>query len=124
MGLGVFSLELSKDKETLRDVRKLKKLLKLIPEERRAIGESLLKEIAFMSSTLAELKKVVLEKGTTENFKQGKQEFMRESPALKSYGTIIQRYSLLYKQFADLLPKPEAADNTKDEIQAFLKKLE
>lgn len=114
---------MERDKETLRDMRKLKKLLKLIPEERKAIGENLLKEIAFMTSTLAELKRTVEEKGTVDLFKQGKQEFMRESPALKSYGTIIQRYSLLYKQFTDLLPKPEIVDHSSAEVLELLRKL-
>jgi len=74
-----------------------------------------------MEHTLSELKKAVKEVGAVEHFENGKQKFLRENPALKSYNTTIQRYSLLYKQIADLLPpaeKPEA----KDELAEFLKK--
>lgn len=70
---------------------------------------------------MAELKRTVREVGAVEHFENGRQKFVRENPALKSYNTTIQRYALIYKQFVDLLPaaaKPEA----KDELSEFLKK--
>ena len=117
-------MKIEQDKELSKDLQRMKKLLKLMPVERKPIGENLLKEIAFMASTLAKLKQTVEEKGVVDNFKQGRQQFMRESPALKAYNTTIQRYSLLYKQFTDLLPKPEAPDKSLEEIKALLKRLE
>lgn len=114
-------MTVQKDKQTLQDLRKMKKLLKLIPDERKAIAEKLIEEIAFMSATLAELRQTVINKGVVDNFKQGSQEFMRESPALKAYNTTIQRYSLLYRQLTELLPKaepPEKADPLSDFIKS------
>ena len=111
------------DRAKAADLRKLKKMLKLIPAERKPIGEKLIEEILFMSVTLTALKKTVEEKGVVDNFKQGKQQFMRESPALKAYNTTIQRYSLLYKQFADLLPKSEPTDKAYNELLEFLKNM-
>ena len=58
-----------------------------------------------MAITLDELKEKIKETGTVELFKQGKQEFWRESPALRAYNTTVQRYSLLYKQLTDLYPR-------------------
>ena len=58
-----------------------------------------------MKETLADLKAQVKENGTVEHFEQGKQNFLRENPALKSYNTTVQRYSQLYKQLTDILPK-------------------
>lgn len=115
-------MPVGKDNESAKDLRKLKRMLKLIPDDRKAIAEKLIEEISFMSKTLMELKRTVTERGVVDNFKQGKQEFMRESPALKAYNTTIQRYSLLYKQLTDLLPKPEATDKAGDELLEFLKK--
>ena len=111
------------DKAKASDLRKLRKMLKLIPAERKPIGEKLIDEILFMTTTLATLKKTVEEKGVVDNFKQGKQQFMRESPALKAYNTTIQRYSLLYKQLTDLLPKPEPNDKAHNELLEFLKNM-
>ena len=64
----------------------------------------------------------IKENGTVDHFKQGKQEFLRESPALKSYNTTIQRYSLLYKQLTDLLPPPEVDSKKKNEVLDFITK--
>ena len=83
----------------------IKKLVELVPEEKRVIAEKLAAELNFMDETLEQLKETVRQRGVVDDFKQGKQEFLRESPALKAYNTTIQRYSLLFKQLADLLPK-------------------
>jgi hypothetical protein len=87
-------------------LNQLNELVKLVPDERKIIARELVTEIGFMASTLAGLKKEIVTRGAIELFKQGKQEFLRENPALKAYNTTIQRYSLLYKQLTELLPKP------------------
>lgn len=69
----------------MKDVRKLKKILKLVPADRKDIAEKLIVEISFVAETLADLREKIKENGTVDHFKQGKQEFLRESPALKSY---------------------------------------
>ena len=111
-----------RDNERLKDVRKLKKILKLVPADRKDIAEKLIVEIAFVAETLADLREKIKENGTVDHFKQGKQEFLRESPALKSYNTTIQRYSLLYKQLTDLLPPPEVDSKKKNEVLDFITK--
>ena len=111
------------EKAKAADLRKLKKMLKLVPVEQKPIGEKLVAEIVFMTGTLAELKKTIEEKGVVDNFKQGKQQFMRESPALKAYNATIQRYSLVCKQFVALLPKPEPNDKAQNELLEFLKNM-
>ena len=113
----------NEDREKLKDLRKLNKILKLIPSDRKPVGEKLIEEIRFIADILTELKKTIAENGVVDNFKQGKQQFMRESPALKAYNTTIQRYSLLYRQLADLLPKPEPTDKAADELLEYLKKM-
>lgn len=85
----------------------LKELLEKIPEDRKAIAARLVDELVFMQKTLADLKRQIDDNGTVELFEQGKQSFMRESPALKSYNNTISRYGALYKQLCDMLPKEE-----------------
>ncbi|MDP4153276.1 MAG: hypothetical protein Q8865_07565 [Bacillota bacterium] len=100
---------------------KVKKLIDVISKDRQPIADSLLKELTFMEHTLSELKKTVQKVGAVEHFENGKQNFVRENPALKSYNTTIQRYSLVYKQFVDLLPAA-AKIEAKDELTTFLGK--
>lgn len=103
------------------DLRKLKAQLKEVPTERQPIANSLYGELVFMQNTLDTLKQQVNEEGAVNMFVQGKQQFLREHPALKAYNTTIQRYSLIYKQIIDLLPKaPEKG--TGDALLDFLNK--
>ena len=98
-------MDIERKKELSRLKRQFNKISKQVPEDKKPIAASLIKELTFMAVTLDELKEEVRKGGTVELFKQGKQEFLRESPALKAYNTTVQRYSLLYKQLTDLLPK-------------------
>jgi hypothetical protein len=113
-------MDMDKDKELLKTKRQFNKILKQVPEDRKPIAEKLIKEITFMAKTLDELREQIEEGGTVELFKQGNQEFLRESPALKGYNTTVQRYSLLYKQLTDLLPK-SAQDNKENALYEFIK---
>jgi hypothetical protein len=103
-----------------KEMKELKQILKQIPADRQAIAQSLYNELEFMQKTLITLREQVNEQGPTAMFKQGAQEFLREHPALKGYNTTVQRYSLLYKQFTDLLPK-STGPQTGDPLLDFVK---
>lgn len=105
---------------TSREMKQLKAILKQIPKERQAIARSLYNELVFMQQTLETLRQQIEEEGPTAMFKQGKQEFLREHPALKGYNTTVQRYSLLYKQLTDLLP-PAAGTPQNDPLMDFIR---
>lgn len=111
-----------KNSEVSKEMRSVRRLLKKVPEERKAIAQSLYNELVFMQNTLATLKEQIEAEGATAMFKQGKQEFLREHPALKAYNTTVQRYSLLYKQLIDLLPPAEPEEKENDELMEFIKK--
>lgn len=87
------------------NITDLADMVNLIPADRKPMAETLAGEIAFMARTLDALKQTVTERGAVDMYQNGTQSFMRESPALKAYNTTVQRYSLLYKQLAELLPK-------------------
>ena len=94
---------------TKRQNAELNRIIKQVPEDNRAIAANLVEEIRFMYDTMGDLKEKIRQYGTVELFEQGKQRFLRENPAVKSYNTTIQRYSTLYKQLTDLLPKTAQA---------------
>jgi len=95
-------------------------ILKKIPEDKRYIGEKLIGELSFMEKTLERLKKTIADNGEVEHFTQGKQDFLRESPALKAYNTTVQRYSVMYRQLTDLMGKSAEAEKS-NAIYDFLK---
>lgn len=113
-------MAIPKDRDISKEMKKLKKILKEIPQDRQAVAQSLYTELVFMQKTLEKLRQQVEEEGPTAMFKQGKQEFLREHPALKGYNTTVQRYSLLYKQLTDLLP-PTAGTQQSDPLIDFIK---
>ena len=102
------------------DMKKVKKILKEIPEDRQPIAQGLYNELVFMQNTLKELKQQVEEEGAVSMFKQGKQEFLREHPALTAYNKTIQRYGQIYKQLLDLLPRTDTEQET-DPLIEFIK---
>lgn len=104
----------------MRKTTSYKKILERIPEDKRYIGEKLITELQFMEKTLARLRKQIDENGEVEHFQQGKQDFFRESPALKSYNTTVQRYSVMYRQLTDLMEKSTEADSS-NAVYDFLK---
>jgi len=101
-------------------VAELDAILEKIPEDKKFIGVKLVDELIFMQTTLTNLKRQIKEGGEVEHFEQGKQNFLRESPALKSYNTTVQRYSQLYKQLTDLMPKTQEAEKS-NAVYDFLK---
>lgn len=98
----------------------LEAILEKIPADKQYIGRKLIDELVFMQDTLTMLKRKIKENGTEEEFIQGKQQFVRETPALKSYNTTVQRYSSLYKQLTDLMPKSVEAEKS-NAVYDFLK---
>ena len=90
---------------TKKQITELNRIVNQIPAEKRTIAKSLVQELTFMSSTLDDLKLQVQKHGTVELYENGKQRFLRENPAVKSYSTLIARYSALYKQLVELMPK-------------------
>lgn len=109
-----------KNTEISTNMKRLKRSIKKVLKEKQPIAQSLFDEVCFMESTLIKLKKQIEKEGATAMFKQGKQEFLREHPALKGYNTMVQRYSLLYKQITDLLPEEEQKEES-DPLIDFIK---
>ncbi len=97
-----------------------REILEKIPDDKKVIGRKLIEELSFMEKTLASLKRQIEENGELEHFQQGKQDFLRESPALKGYNTTVQRYSVMYRQLTDLMGKTQEAEKS-NAVYDFLK---
>lgn len=101
-------------------IAELEEILERIPEDKKYIGRKIVDELIFMQDTLTALKRKIKENGTEEEFTQGRQNFVRESTALRSYNTTVQRYSMLYRQLTDLIPK-SAGPEKNNAVYDFIK---
>lgn len=112
------------DKEKLRkkELAKLNRIFKNLPEEKQKLAEGLKSQAAFMVATLAELQEIMNRDGPVELFEQGSQRLLREHPAAKTYNTMVRNYTAVCKALFDLLPDEERKDAA-DELMAFVKKV-
>jgi len=108
-----------KKSNTLTDLQRIAELIKQLPEDKKPIAGNLYEKLVFMNNALEKLKQVIEIKGVVEPFTQGENEYLRESPALKSYNTTVQRYCLVCKQIMDFFPK-QSAVKVDAELQDFL----
>ena len=98
----------------------LKQILDKIPADKRIVGQRLADELVFMQDTLADLKEQIKEGGTIEHFIQGKQNFNRESPALRGYNNTLKQYSATFKQLCDLMPKEDTTKSSGNPLYDFI----
>ena len=112
------------DNETMKVYKKYKKMFSNIGATKLAVNDDLLVNIAFMVVTLLKLQNEINEKGVIERFEQGKQNFLRESPALKSYNITIKNFNSSIKILNSLLPADEKpAKEDGEELLNFIAKL-
>jgi len=111
-----------KAKRIKRELTRLRKSFKPLPEDKRRLAEGLMQEVAFMRVTLEETREIIDREGVIELFEQGKQRFLREHPATKVYASLVNRYSAVVKQLVDLLPDPKQGQDVTDELMEFVKK--
>lgn len=88
----------------------LKNILEKIPNEKMNEANLIAAEMKFIISTIKKLKKDIREKGAVEHFVNGKQDFLRESPALASYNKLMKTFDTLYKNLVALVPKETSND--------------
>ncbi len=111
-----------KDRQTKKEIQKLRRLFKNLPKDKMKAADGLIQEAAFMKVTLEETRHVIDQEGILEKFEQGAQKFLREHPATKVYNTMIQRYATVCKQLFDMIPDPDAGKQAEDELMAFVKR--
>ncbi len=102
-----------------KNMKGLKAILNDVPNDRKAIADSLFEELRFIQNILESLKKQVLDDGAVTEMINGEQKLLIQHPAFKGYTTMIQRYNLILKQIIDLLPVAVAGE--KDELLEFIK---
>lgn len=85
--------------------RKIAKLFKDLPSEKKQFADGLIHQFAVSAVILERLVREINDGELIELFKQGSQELRRENPALKSYNATIRSFTTLSKSLLDLLPE-------------------
>lgn len=85
--------------------RKIAKLFKELPVERKQFADGLIHQFAVSAVILERLVEEINSGELIELFRQGSQELRRENPALKSYNATIKSFTTLSKSLLDLLPE-------------------
>lgn len=80
-------------------------ILKKIPNEKMNEASLIADKLRYIESKLVEVQEMIDEKGVVEHFINGKQDFLRESPALKCYTQLMKTYDVFYKNLLNLIPK-------------------
>lgn len=115
----VIKKELTKEEKVKKEMRRLKRVYKDLDIKKKQAVDGLIEEAAFMRVTLEELKVMIDESGPIDEMPQGEYSILREHPAVKTYNTMIQRYSTIIKQLSDLLPK-EVVKEKDDGFESFV----
>lgn len=115
-------MEMSKDDRVKKEIIRLKKLLKDLPEDKLKIADGMIKRVSFMQVTLEDLEEDIKANGMIELFAQNKEvEYDRERPSVRIYNTIIKNYASAMKQIVDMLPQVDGVKK-KDQLLEFLKR--
>lgn len=108
-----------KNKAIKKELNRLKKLFKDLPENKKKISEKLIDNAAFMSVSLEELKKDIILYGVKETYVNGKEQFgFKESIESKTYNITIKNYMAIIKQLNEMLPEEKKIDEG-DEFDKF-----
>lgn len=100
---------MDKDTEIKKEIAKLNKIFKDIPEDKKKLCEGLIQNAAFMYVTLSELQQEVIKHGAMISYTSGNGfDTIKDNPAQKAYTTMIARYSGIINQLSSLLPDQKA----------------
>lgn len=97
--------DMTTEEKIARVVRSIKVLFREIPDKKRKFVDSLIYQYAVTTVTLERLVAELNNDAILEDFKQGSQQFRRESPALRGYNTTIKSFTSLVNQLIAQLPR-------------------
>ena len=109
---------IEKNKKIKKELSKLNKIFKDIPEDKKNVVKGLIENAAFMGVTLKDLQDLINSKGYTEEYQNGEhQKGIKKCPEVEIYNTMIKNYTNVIKQLMELLPKQPDDD---DGFMAFV----
>ena len=106
-------------KRRSKELNKLKKIFKDIEPSKQKTVEKLISNAAFMAESLDDLQEIIREKGYTEEYQNGANQFgVKKCSEVEIYNTMIKNYTSVIKQLVDLWPSGAASGG--DELLDFI----
>ena len=90
-------------KEAKVDLKQLEDTFKKMNTEKAQVGLALLEEVLVMKQTLKKMRKDIEESSLVAEYGN----YKRSNPIIAGYNAMINNYSKLTRQLADLLPKDD-----------------
>lgn len=113
--------EMTKDEIISAEKRKLAGIYTRLDAKTKKSTDSLINEAAFMAASLYELRKIINEKGYTEEYQNGaNQKGVKKCSEVEVYNTMIKNYMGTIKQLTDLLPKEQKVKEDQDGFEDFV----
>jgi len=82
-----------------------KRAIASLPENKREIAEDLLEKVIFMAEELDRLQGIIREKGWTEPYQNGKNQFgVHKTAETDAYNNLIKNYNTTIKTLSDMIP--------------------
>jgi len=101
--------ELTKEQRVDKEYRRIKSVLRDLDANKKKTVDSLMRNAAFMSICLVELQEEINEKGFTEEYKNGKEQWgTKQSEAVKTHIAMTRNHAAIMKILADLTPAARA----------------
>ncbi len=105
---------LERNKKTKSELRRLSKLFGDLDDSTRGIVKPLIENAAFMSVSLDELQNIIREKGFSETYQNGENQFgTKKTVEVDIYNTMIKNYASVIKQLCDLSPTAQPEQDGK-----------
>ena len=106
-----------KDKE----LKRIKKLFKEMPDNWKKVNEKLFIRAANMAVFLSEMEEKLATEGLIVSMPQGDYEIERAHPLLQQYNSMVKNYNATIKQLSEALP-PAAAETAGSALMKFVTK--
>lgn len=106
-----------KDKE----LKRIKKLFKEMPDNWKKVNEKLFIRAANMAVFLSEMEEKLATEGLIVSMPQGDYEIDRAHPLLQQYNSMVKNYNATIKQLSEALP-PAAAETAGSALMKFVTK--
>ena len=113
--------EMTKDEIISAEKRKLHGIFSKLETNTKKSVISLVDEAAFMAASLYELRRIINEKGYTEEYQNGEnQKGVKKCSEVDIYIQLEKNYAAVIKQLTDLLPKEGKVKEKKDGFDDFV----
>ncbi|MDT2965619.1 hypothetical protein [Enterococcus casseliflavus] len=102
------------------EIKRLTTLMDGVPSSSAEVVKGLIERVSFMNVTLSELEEDINKNGSIELFKNGSQEFYKESASVKTYNTMINRYTAAVKELLRLVIENDKTKIGSPEVDEFM----